>query len=183
MDQSMMLVLVLAVVALAAVWYFVQKRKSSALQGRFGPEYENAVREHGDRSRAETELDRRVKRVEKLNIRPLGSQDRKHFAELWTRNQAHFVDDPGAAIQEADHLVIDVMKARGYPMTEFESRAADLSVDHPHVVRNYRAAHEIADRHSQGQADTEDLRRAFVYYRDLFAELLDPHTVREEIHK
>ena len=169
--------------ALAGVWFYTQKRKSAELRGRFGPEYQEAVHRHGDPKKAESELANRVKRVEKFQIRTLNEGDREHFIELWRRNQAQFVDNPGAAIAEADLLVCDVMKARGYPMGEFESRAADLSVDHPHVVHNYRAAHAIADRHSQGQASTEDLRQAMIHYRDLFAELLEPHTVREEVHR
>ena len=183
MDATVVIVLALAAVALVAVWFYMQKRKSQELRGRFGPEYEAAVHRHGDARKAETELEHRVKRVEKFHITPLRERDRAEFVELWQRNQAHFVDDPGAAIQEADALVCDVMKARGYPMGEFERRAEDLSVDHPHVVRNYRAAHQIAERHATGQADTEDLRRAMVFYRDLFAELLEPHALKEEIHK
>lgn len=183
MDLSVVLVVIVAGVILLGAWYFMQKRKSKTLRGRFGPEYEATVRRHGDRSRAETELERRVKRVERFKITALREEDRDRFAELWRRNQEHFVDDPGAAIQQADKLVCDVMKARGYPMSEFESRAEDLSVDHPHVVRNYHAAHDIAERHARGEADTEDLRRAFVYYRELFAELLEPATIREEVRR
>jgi hypothetical protein len=183
MDPTVILVLVLAAIALLAVWFYMQKRKSTELKGRFGPEYEAAVHRHGDPKKAETELERRVKRVEKFQIRPLGERDRAEFLELWRRNQARFVDDPGAAIEEADHLVCDVMKARGYPMEEFERRADDLSVDHPHVVRNYRAAHAIAELHVRGEADTEELRRALVFYRDLFAELLEPHELREEVRR
>jgi hypothetical protein len=183
MDTSTILVLALVAIILFAAWYVIRKRKSMALKGRFGPEYDAAVRHHGDRTRAETELTDRLKRVERFSIKPLSPQDRERFVELWRGNQARFVDNPGAAIEEADNLVCDVMNARGYPMSEFERRAEDLSVEYPHVVRNYRAAHKIAERHSRGEADTEDLRRAFVYYRDLFSELLEPHAVREEVHK
>jgi FtsZ-interacting cell division protein ZipA len=183
MDLSLILVLVIAAIVALAAWHFIQKRKSKSLRSRFGPEYDSTVRRHSDRSRAEAELERRVKRVERFHIRPLREQDRERFAELWRCNQEHFVDDPGAAIQQADNLLCEVMKARGYPMSEFENRAEDLSVDHPHVVRNYRAAHHIAERHSRGNADTEDLRRAFVYYRDLFAELLETERIREEVKR
>ena len=183
MDPTIVVILVLAAVALVATWFYMQKRRSTELKGRFGPEYEEALHRHGDPRKAETDLSRRVKRVEKFQIHPLSERDRDEFAELWRRNQAHFVDNPGAAIEEADQLVCDVMKARGYPMGEFEHRAEDLSVDHPHVVRNYRAAHAIAERHVHGDADTEELRRAMVFYRDLFAELLEPNTVVKEMQR
>jgi hypothetical protein len=183
MDLTLVPVLVIAAVLIGAVWYSIQRRKTRELRGRFGPEYEATVHRTGDRSRAEADLERRMKRVERFDIRPLPESDRQRYADLWRGNQAHFVDDPGVAIKEADRLVCEVMRARGYPMAEFEHRADDLSVDYPHVVRNYRAAHEIADRHARGEADTEDLRRAFVFYRDLFAELLETKKMREEVHK
>jgi hypothetical protein len=183
MDPTLTLVLAVVAVALIALWFYMQKRKSTELKGRFGPEYEAAVSRHGDPKKAEVDLDRRVKRVQKFDIRPLPAAQREHFVDSWRRNQAHFVDNPASAIDEADRLVCDVMKARGYPMGEFERRAEDLSVDHPHVVRNYRAAHAIADRQARGEADTEDLRRAMVFYRDLFAELLEPEKVHEEVHR
>ena len=183
MDLSVILLLIAAVIVAAAAWYSMRKRRSASLRRRFGPEYEAEVRHHGNQSRAETELERRLKRVERLNLAPLSDKERDEFSELWRLNQERFVDNPGAAIQQADDLVCEVMKARGYPMSEFENRADDLSVDHPHVVRNYRAAHGIAERHARGEGDTEDLRRAFVYYRDLFAELLEPAAVREEVRR
>jgi hypothetical protein len=183
MDVTLMLVIVLVVVALLAGWFYMQKRRSQTLRGRFGPEYEETVQRYGNRTRAETDLERRVKRVERFHIRPLDEHERESYLEQWRRSQAHFVDNPGGAIAEADKLVCDVMKARGYPMSEFENRAEDLSVDHPRVVSNYRAAHEIAERHSRGEADTEQLRRAFVHYRELFADLMEPHTMREELHR
>jgi hypothetical protein len=170
-------------VALVALWFYMQKRKSTELKGRFGPEYEAALSRHGDPKKAEVDLDRRIKRVQKFDIHPLSPAQREEFAAAWRRNQAQFVDDPAEAIEEADRLVCDIMKARGYPMGEFERRAEDLSVDHPHVVRNYRAAHAIAERHAHGEAQTEDLRRAMVFYRDLFGELLEPEKLREEVHR
>ena len=185
MDHQMIIVLVILVLAVigVAAWYFMRQRKSTQLRGRFGPEYEDAVRRHGDRARAETDLERRAKRVERFEIRPLSEESREHFAGAWKRNQANFVDDPASSITEADNLVCEAMKMRGYPMGEFELRAEDLSVDHPHVVRNYRAAHEIAMRHSRGETTTEDLRRALIHYRELFAELLQPQHVRQEVHR
>ena len=130
------------------------------------------MREFGNRPKAEDALAARQKRMEKIQVHPLSHEERDRFADQWHDIQARFVDDPPGSIEQADRLVCDVMKARGYPMSEFEHRAEDLSVDHPHVVRNYRAAHQIAMRHEQGQASTEDLRQGLVYYRDLFDELV-----------
>jgi hypothetical protein len=133
------------------------------------------MREFGDRPKAEEALAARQKRMEKIHIHSLSHEERDRFAEQWHRLQTQFVDDPPGSIEQADALVCDVMKARGYPMSEFEHRAEDLSVDHPQVVRKYRAAHQISMRNQQGQASTEDLRHGLVYYRELFDELLEAH--------
>jgi hypothetical protein len=183
MDAALIVVVVVAFSALVAVWYFIRLRKSKTLQDRFGPEYESAVKQYGDRSKAESDLARRVERVERFSIKPLSEPDRLHYAELWRENQSRFVDDPGGAIAQADHLVNDVMRARGYPLSDFDNRAADLSVDYPHVVRNYRSARALAERHSRGEASTEDLRRGLVYYRELFEELLQPQKTWQEMNK
>ncbi len=165
-------VAVIVVIAIAgALWAFTQRRRSTDLRRRFGPEYDREVREHGRRG-AETELERRERRVEALEIRPISREDRERFGEEWRVVQARFVDDPRGAVTDADRLVGEVMRTRGYPVGDFEQRAADISVDHPHVVENYRAAHEIALRHKRGEASTEDLRKAMVHYRALFEELL-----------
>jgi hypothetical protein len=136
------------------------------------------IQEHGNQRRAETVLETREKRIECLNIRPLTGKDRDHFVEAWQADQARFVDDPKRAVMEADLLVSEVMKARGYPVADFEQRVADISVDHPHVVENYRAATEIALRQRWGEGTTEELRQAMVYYRKLFDELLEMVEVR-----
>jgi len=162
----------LAVIGFVAWWYFRQQR-TSALKHRFGPEYDRLVEEKGKPSRAERELKARTRRVEKLAIRPLAPAQRDHYCELWKEQQARFVDEPKAAIDKADHLVEEVMKERGYPVGTFDQRVADISVDHPQVIDNYRAAHEIAELERLGQATTEDLRRAMVHYRNLFLELLE----------
>jgi hypothetical protein len=176
MTTTGIVLIIIAVIAVAVLaWYFMRERRTKELRSRFGPEYDHAVREFGDRPKAEDALAAREKRREKLNIHPLSNEERDRFADEWHELQARFVDDPSGSIQDADRLVCDVMKARGYPMSEFDHRAEDLSVDHPHVVRNYRAGHEIAMRREQGQASTEDLRKGLVYYRDLFDELLDAH--------
>lgn len=184
MNSTVIVLLVLGgAVVLIGAWYAMQRWRSRTLRERFGPEYSATVRRHGRRAPAESELEPRVKRVERFHIRPLPERDRQQYLELWRRNQEQFVDSPEAAIHEADILVCDVMKDRGYPMSNFEARAEDLSVDHPHVVHNYRAAHEIVERYSYGTVNTEGLRRAFVCYRDLFAELLEPPMIREDIDK
>lgn len=167
---------ILIVVALVGAGLFLMskhKQERQRLEQRFGPEYEHQVQAAGgSRAKAEAALLKREKRVEKLDIRALQPAERDAFQEQWMQVQARFVDDPPRAIAFADALVADVMKARGYPVEDFEQRAGDISVENPEVVKNYRAAHEIARRHEQGKADTEDLRHAFVGYRALFDELL-----------
>ncbi len=173
---TVILIIVIAVIAIAALGFFVwRSRRSRALRSRFGPEYDRAVREFGGRPRAEDELVARQRRVENIPIRALTTSQREDFAERWHIVQARFVDDPSQSIREADRLVNNVMLARGYPMEDFERRAQDISVDHPQVVRNYRAAHTSAMRAARGEGTTEDLRRGIVYYRDLFDELLETH--------
>jgi hypothetical protein len=176
MDQStvLLVVAVIAVVAVAIVaWAVVQKMRTKKLRGRFGPEYERTVQQTGGRRKAEDELEARKKRVEKFNIRPLSPEEQTRFAKEWAATQARFVDDPKGAVADANRLVKELMEARGYPVGDFEQRAADISVDHPRVVSNYRSAREIAARSEQGKATTEDLRKAVVYYRELFEELLE----------
>jgi hypothetical protein len=167
------LLILLVVVAGIAFWMYRQKRQTEELRDRFGPEYERAVRSEGDRSRAEADLRAREERVDKLDIRPLSNAEREQFAQRWSSTQARFVDDPAGATKEADELVMELMQARGYPMGDFDHRAADISVDHPDVVDHYRAAHSIARRIDDGSEDTEELRSALVHYRALFEDLLD----------
>ena len=176
---AVVVILVLIAIALAVTWLTMQKRRSEALRGRFGPEYDRVVQERGDQKGAEAVLESRQKRVESLHIRPLDPAARTRFADAWRQVQARFVDDPQGAASEADRLVADVMTARGYPVwADFDQRAEDISVDHPHLVQNYRAAAEIARRHKAGAATTEDLRKAMTYYRALFDELLEAQEVR-----
>jgi len=156
-----------------AIWSFIRKRRTERLRTQFGgTEYTRAVKEGGGRRQAEAVLDKRAERVEGLHIRPLGPGDRARFVESWRRVQARFVDGPGGAVTEADQLLGDVMSTRGYPVGDFEQRAADISVDHPSVLENFRAAHEIAVRQTRGQASTEELRQAMIHYRTLFEELV-----------
>jgi len=166
------LIVVLALVAVA-VLAFLAKRRTTSLRTRFGPEYDRAIRQYGDRSHAEKALERRTERTEKYNIHPLHADEQQRFAEEWRRTQARFVDDPPLAIREADRLVCEVMRTKGYPMADFDRRTEDLSVSHANVVRNYRAAHDIAKAQDEGRANTEDLRQAMVFYRELFDDLLE----------
>ena len=172
MDTTTLIVIAAVVVILAVAAVVYMQRRSQSLRARFGPEYHRAVEETGGRLKAEAELRQREKRVEKFDIRPLEPEDRKRYAERWRSVQAQFVDDPGAAIVAADRLLGEIMGKRGYPVADFEQRGADLSVDHPDVVENYRAAHEIALRHEQGKADTEELRQAMINCKALFEDLV-----------
>jgi LPXTG-motif cell wall-anchored protein len=154
------------------LWMILRKKRSENLRSKFGPEYDKAIGEHQNRSVAESALEQRAKRVAQFHIHPLNAQERSKYAEDWRQEQAHFVDNPRAAVRQADKLVQDVMLLRGYPVGDFEQNAQDLSVDHPRVVENYRIAHDIAARDSQGSANTEDLRKAMISYRALFDDLL-----------
>jgi FtsZ-interacting cell division protein ZipA len=166
-------VLIVALIAVAA-WASAQRRRKESLrlQQRFGPEYVRLVNEVG-RSKAEAELAAREKRVETLDIVPLSTAEATRFRQAWVAIQSRFVDDPKTSVVEADHLVYDLMAKRGYPMGDFERRAADISVDHPAVISNYRAARAIALRDERGETTTEELRKAVVHYRALFQELLE----------
>ena len=162
------------IVALAAIgWHLYQKARTRKLQQRFGDEYSRTVTVMGNRSKAEAELDARQRRVEKLQIIALAPEEAARFDRAWRALQARFVDNPRGALVEADQLVRELMARRGYPMTNFEHRAADISVDHPHVVENFRAAQDIALRDRQAAVSTEELRRAVVHYRALFQDLLE----------
>jgi hypothetical protein len=173
--DTMMIIAAIVVVALiaAAAWFAYQKKESHRLEDRFGPEYGRTVDELGSRSKAEAELKTRQRRVEQLNIVALSPQDANRFSQSWKSLQARFVDDPRAVVIEADALVRELMQKRGYPMGDFERRAADISVDHPRVVDHYRAAQQIAARGRSGNVETEELRKAVVHYRALFSELLE----------
>lgn len=173
-------VVVLLALGLGAGWFLGNRRRSAELRERFGPEYDHTVQTIGDKRKAEEELETRRKRVESLNIRQLSSSEREHYLREWRAIQADFVDRPRHAIREADRLIQDVMQDRGYPVSDFEQRAADISVHYPEVVRNYRAAREIAARNERQEADTEELRQAMVHYRSLFEELLETDEVESQ---
>jgi FtsZ-interacting cell division protein ZipA len=173
MNTNLIIVVAIVVVVLVVVAFFLQQRtKSQKLHSKFGGEYDRAVEETGSRRKAESVLHDRAKRLESFNIHPLAAPDRDRFVESWQKVQSEFVDDPKSAVVHADVLLGDVMSTRGYPVGDFAQRAADLSVDHPVVVSNYRAAHDIAIRQAGGNATTEDLRQAMVHYKGLFQELV-----------
>jgi hypothetical protein len=179
MDPKTMVVIAVAAIALLlVVWAVVRKRQRTVvLRQNFGPEYERVVQEQGA-NRAETVLLERQKRVEKFPLRTLTADERERFITEWRIIQARFVDAPSESVSEGDALVTRLMQFRGYPMSNFEQRAADISVHYPRVVDNYRAAHEVALRHQRGEATTEDLRNSMIYYRTLFDELLETNLVR-----
>jgi hypothetical protein len=155
------------------VWSALRSRRTRTLREGFGPEYDRTVADAPSKREAEAELAERQKRREQLDIKPLSPEARDRYVESWRVTQAEFVDDPPAAIAKADVLIQQVMRERGYPVEDFEQRSADVSVDHPEVVNNYRAAHGISVAHERDKASTEDLRQAMVHYRSLFAELLE----------
>ena len=174
MDHRVVYIVIAAVFIvglLLVAWIISRRRRTELLQDRFGPEYERTVRAIGT-TRAEADLLEREKRVEKLTLRDLTAEERERFVTEWRAVQSRFVDAPEEAAIEADRLVDQLMQARGYPVANFEQRAADISVDHPRVVDNYRAARHIAFRYQRGEATTEDLRKAVLYYRTLFDDLL-----------
>jgi hypothetical protein len=173
MDTTTLIIVLLAllVIVLGAT-LLMQRRRSDHLRSQFGPEYERALKETGDKRKAEAALEQREKRVREFEIKPLEQGDREQFTGDWQRVQSEFVDNPMGAMTHADVLLQKVMTARGYPVENFDQVAADVSVDHPTVVQNYRSGHEIALRHKRGEAGTEDLRQAMIHYRDLFDELV-----------
>lgn len=171
--QVMVVVAVLVLLA-AAVLLVMRNRKSAALQKKFGSEYNRAVLVHGSERKAEAKLVNRERRVERLTIRDIDAFEHERFARQWEDVQARFVDSPKGAVLEADDLICAVLKTRGYPVADFDQRAADLSVDHPKVVANYRAAHETAVRTGRMEATTDELRVAMIYYRALYEELMLP---------
>jgi hypothetical protein len=181
MDQPTILWITIAVVAILVVAigaFALGQRRRQHLREHFGPEYQRLLSEQGDRGRAERILSQREERVKKLDIRPLPERDRGQFLLGWRKVQARFVDDPHGAVGDADDLIGQAMEARGYPVGDFEQRAADVSVEHPQLVTDYRMAHEIARR--QKDVTTEDLRQAMVRYRSLFAELVGDAPASEE---
>jgi|SRR5579862_9552336 len=175
LDTQTWILIAVVIVALLAIaaWFVYQRTQSRKLQERFGPEYDRTVDRLGSQTKAEAELRAREKRVEKFNIVPLARAEATRLSQSWNALQQRFVDDPKGAVVQADALVRELMQKRGFPMGDFERRAADISVDHPTVVENYRAAQTIAERAARNEVDTEELRSAVIHYRAIFDELLE----------
>ena len=165
------------------VWFATRGTRSQKLREKFGPEYDYTIEKAGDRRTAEETLKEREKRVIKLDVRALDENERGRYQGEWNEIQASFVDDPSKSVAEANRLITEVMIARGFPVADFEQRAADLSVMYPELVSNYRNAHAIALKNQNGESSTEDLRQAMVYYRSLFEKLLGIVEVQETEEK
>ncbi len=179
MSAVNVVLLIIAIVAIAiAAWALMERERTRKLKRQFGPEYDRVMEREGSARRAADVLADRQKRVEKYPIRHLTRDECDRFAAQWKRVQEHFVDDPHGAVAQADSLITEAMRSRGYPMSDFEQRAEDLSVDHPGVVQDYRTAHAIALRDAQGAASTENLRRAMQSYRALFENVLDSRVLQ-----
>jgi hypothetical protein len=162
-----------------AIAYAVQRQRSERLRARFGPEYDRTVEAAGDRRRAERELGAREERRSRFQIRELEPADRERYREAWQRVQAHFVDRPATALGQADGLVTEVMRSRGYPMDDFDQAAADVSVDHPREVEDFRMAHAATAAAERDETNTEDMRLGMQRYRSLFTSLLGEDGGRE----
>ena len=165
--------LVIVVAVIAAAWSIARGRRTTRLREGFGPEYDRTLDRTGDRAAAEADLLDRARRHDELDLRPLGPGARQGFVDAWQATQAAFVDDPAVAVDDADRLIQRAMRERGYPVDDFEDRAALISVDHPLVVERYRRAHAVADASSTGTASTESLRQAIQDYRALFMEIVE----------
>jgi hypothetical protein len=176
------IVVVLVLVVLGAILapIFSRRKRSERFRNQYGTEYDRSVKNTGSEKKAQAELTDRKKHVATLDIRPLDAGERERYMADWKTVQAKFVDEPGQATVEADHLIMEVMQLRSYPVSDFEQRAADISVQYPALVANYRAAREIAVKNEQHHASTEDLRHAMIHYRSLFDELLKGETVPPE---
>lgn len=180
-----LIAIALVIVLAAVVWQALAKRRTGRLQQQFGPEYDRTVGSADSKRDAEAELQAREERRQQLEIRPLSQAARERYLQSWQGVQAQFVDDPRGAVGSADSLIQSVMAERGYPVEDFDQRAADMSVDHPGVVENYRQGHRLAQASADGSDSTEDLRQAMRHYRALFDELVEPAadqpTMREQV--
>ena len=172
-------VIVIALIIVVGMTLYVRERRktTAGLRKRFGPEYDLAMLEHGSQHKAEAKLVDRETRVETLKIRELGATERERFLAEWHSVQSSFVDHPKGSVTEADELISSLMQARGYPVADFDQRAADLSVDHPRLMEFYRSAHGVTMRLAGDKASTEDLRTAMIQYRSLFDELVQGQTL------
>ncbi|HTK63430.1 MAG TPA: hypothetical protein VL595_13690 [Pseudonocardia sp.] len=175
-NAALIIVIIVAVIVVAALVVaglkIARKKQTERLRAQYGPEYDRVVKRSDNPREAEAELREREKRHKKLDLRELEPRQKADFERRWTELQGEFVDDPSGAVRGADHLVVEVMSARGYPVEDFDQRADDLSVSHPQVTQHYREARKIAKANEDGSADTEDLRKAVTSYRSLVKALL-----------
>ncbi len=186
MDTLVTVIIVVAVLVIIGAilgLVFTRRSRSKQLQTKFGPEYDHTVETMGNEKKAQTVLDDRQKHVAALNIRPLSATERERYLADWASVKSKFVDEPGQAVVDSDRLIMEVMQVRAYPVSDFEQRAADISVTYPALVSNYRAARAIAIKNMDHQASTEELRQAMIYYKPLFEDLLGSETVGEEEKK
>jgi hypothetical protein len=160
-----------------------RRQRTKHLQEKFGPEYERTINQLGDKRQAESELEARLDHVKTLNIRPLSGEETGRFTNEWRMTQAEFVDEPLVALQKADRLLREVMKAKGYPVEDFDQRAADISVDYPELVADYRGLHLIAIKSDDDEVSTEEMRQAMVHGRALFENLVSKPAEVEEIEE
>ena len=172
LEMELIVIAVVVLLVAGLSWWYVRRRKTAALRQKFGSEYNRAVLVHGSEQKAEAKLTDREERVGRFALRDLDSVERERFAKQWENVQARFVDSPKGAVMEADDLVVALMKTRGYPASDFEQRAADISVDHPMVVESFRSAHETALRVGKLEATTDELRAAMIHSRALYDELM-----------
>lgn len=170
-------VLIMVVMGIILAPIFARRKRSEPFRDQFGAEYDHTVKAMGGEKKAQAELDERQEHVKSLNIRPLSIVERERYLTDWISVQTKFVDEPGQAILDADGLIMEVMRIRNYPISDFDQRAADVSVSYPNLVSNYRAAREIALKNKKNKANTEELRQAMIYYRSLFEELVGTEAV------
>jgi hypothetical protein len=172
MQTWMAIVISLVVVLLGLGWILYDRRRSRRLQRRFGPSYDQTVSEMGNRRRAEAELHRREVHARQLRTRAMDHAERERFVALWKQCQARFVDDPDGAVEEADALLIQIMRIRGYAADNFQERTTDIAAAYPGHAEGYRQVHEIMEQHRRSPVSTDRLRTAFLHYRNLFDDLI-----------
>jgi hypothetical protein len=178
--QLVLVAVVFLIIGVLVAMAVMRAQRTKRLKERFGPEYDRAINDLGDKRRAEDELDARVAHVDTLNIRPLTAEEVNRYALEWQKTQTEFVDEPLKALQKADRLIREVMKARGYPVEDFEQRAADISVDYPELVTDYRGMHLIAVKEKEDEVSTEEMRQAMVHGRALFENLISQESNEQE---
>jgi len=188
MDTTNTTVIILAVVVAFIIGGMLgmlmnRRQRTKRLQEKFGPEYERTVSEIGNARQAENDLEARLDHVRTLDIRPLSADEIHHFRNEWQMTQAEFVDEPLAAMQKSDRLIREVMKAKGYPVEDFEQRVADISVDYPELVADYRGLHLIALKGGDEEVSTEEMRQAMIHGRALFENLVNKEAHMEDVHE